>query len=63
MLTNRLVKCLRCSDVIEKTESILGLCSKCDNQSRENYRLHQEKIQIINDKMHELYKLTEKLIN
>lgn len=63
MLKNRLVKCLRCPDVIEETESILGLCCKCNNESRENYESYQKKNQLINDKIKELYKLTENLNN
>jgi hypothetical protein len=61
MLKNRLVNCARCRIVIKEIESNVGLCDKCDYESRENYRLHQEKIEIINKKMQKQYKLTEKL--
>jgi NMD protein affecting ribosome stability and mRNA decay len=61
MLKNRLVKCLRCPDVIQEADSILGLCSKCDCETREIYKSFQEKNELINKKIHELYKLTQKL--
>ena len=61
MLKNRLVKCLRCPDVIQETETILGLCSKCDFETREIYKSFQEMNELINKKMQEQYKLTEKL--
>ena len=42
LLKSRLVKCARCSVVIEENESNVGLCNKCDYDSREKHKLYQK---------------------